>query len=73
MATHVEEFVKTLNVHHVYQCSKEKLSVLADKFEVTLTSRLKEDMQRDLVLALTEKGLLNVEVQHVSEHNGKSY
>ena len=42
MATHVEEFFRTLNMHHLYQCSKEELSVLADRFEVTLTSRLKE-------------------------------
>ena len=69
MATHVEEFFRTLNVHHLYQCSKEELSVLADRFEVTLTSRLKEDMQRELVVALTEKGLLNVEQQYVSEND----
>ncbi len=67
MADHVEQFIDSLNVHYLHQCSREELGVLADRFGVKLTAKLKQDMQKELVMMLTEKGLLCVEEQHVHE------
>ena len=61
MASNSTKFVETLNSHCMYQCMKEELCHIAEKFEIPLVSKLKEDTQKELIEALMGKSVLLVE------------
>jgi len=60
MASNVANFLNTFDVHYLYQCTKEELYSIAEKYGLSLKSVLKEGMQKELVEALVSKEVLSV-------------
>ena len=57
----MSSFIDSSDVQYLYQCTKVELKELADKYEVDLISRLKEDMQKKLVRTFVNLGVLGEE------------
>ena len=54
----VQQSINTRDVHFLYQCSKDELYEIAEKYQITVRSQVKSDMQREIIKALTEVDIL---------------